>query len=106
MTNHMKICLYIVMAAAIVLILVCALNYMHLGSELHLYEQQLADSRAVWEKIAAEKEELQVDLKSKQKQLKEAHLSLDESTERITELKSEIEQLQKEIDILKNTAGL
>ena len=90
-----------VMAAAFALMIVCGLNYLSLTRDLLSCEQQLAESRETWERIAAEKEKLQDDLRAKQKELKETQLSLDETTERASELKAEIEQLQTDIELLK-----
>ena len=101
MSKELKIILCLVMAAAFALIFVCGLNYLSLTKELHICEQQLAESRETWEQIAAEKEALQDDLRAKQKELKEAKLTLDETTERASELKAENEQLRKDIDLLK-----
>ena len=101
MNNQLKVILCLVMAAACALIVVCGLNYLHLTRELCSIEQQLAESRETWEKIAAEKETLQDSLRAKQKELKETKLTLDETTERATELKTEIEQLRKDIELLK-----
>lgn len=101
MNKPLRLILCLVMAAAFALIIVCGLNYLRLTKELRSCEQQLAESRETWEKIAAEKEELQIDLRAKQKELKETKLTLDETTERASELKAEIEQLRKDIDLLK-----
>ena len=101
MSKQMKVFLYVVMAAALTLMIICFLNYQSLTNDLRSCEKLLAESRETWEEIAAEKEELQTDLKARRKELKEAQLSLDESTERIEQLKAEIEQLRKDIDILR-----
>ena len=101
MNKQLKFILCVVMGVAFALMTVCGLNYLHLTRELHACERQLAESRETWERIAAEKEELQDDLRAKQKELKETQLTLDETTERASELKAEIEQLQNDIEILK-----
>ncbi len=101
MTKHLRITVYIVMAAAIALIAFCTLNYLNLGKELRSCETQLAESRTVWETIAAEKETLQADLKAKQKELNIAQLELDTATADAEKIRSEIEQLRNEIGTLK-----
>ena len=101
MNKQLQIIIYIVMVFAVCLMVVCSVNYLNLGRELKSYELQLEESREHWEKIAEEKEALQVTLKDRQNDLKEARLSLDEATERASELKAEIEQLKKEIETLK-----
>ena len=101
MNKQLKAILYIVMISALLLMIVCFLNYLNLSHSLTSYERQLSDSRETWERIASEKEEIQADLKARQKELKEAQLSLDESTERIEEHKTEIDALRKDIETLR-----
>jgi peptidoglycan hydrolase CwlO-like protein len=101
----MKTILCAVMAAAVVLMAVCAGNYLSLGRQLRNTERQLTESRSVWEQIAAEKEELQKDLKSRKAELREAKLSLTESTERAEGLKEEIQQLKADIEHLSQSAA-
>ena len=102
MNKHLKITVIAVMAAALALILFCTLNYMNLGKELRSCEERLAESRAKWESIAAEKEALQDDLKAKQKELNIAQLELDNLTGDAEKLKAEIELLRTDIETLKN----
>ncbi len=100
MNKQLRCFIWAVMAIAVLLIVNCSLNYLNLGQDLRSCEQQLAESREHWEKIAEEKEALQADLKTKQDELREARLSLDEATERAKELKDEITQLQNELKSL------
>lgn len=104
MNKHLKIWLCIVMASAIALIAFCAVDYLSLGSRLRDCEKRLAESRAAWEQIAADKVEIQKELKAKKENLKEAELTLSESAERAEELKTEIELLKQEIETLKNSS--
>ena len=101
MSRQLKIILLVVMAAAFALIISCTMTYLDLGKQLRTNEALLAESRAAWEGIAAEKETLQAELKEKQAELKEAELSLSEATERAEELKAEIGALQEDISALK-----
>lgn len=104
MSKSMKLWLCIVMIAAIALMSVCMADYLSLSRNLRTVQVQLSESRAVWEQIAADKEELQKELKSKKNELKEAQLSLSEANEKAEELKTEIETLKKEIEVLKSSA--
>lgn len=101
MNKSLRITVYIVMAAALALIVFCSLNYLNLGKELRSCESALAESRAKWETIAAEKESLQVDLKAKQKELNIARLELDSAVGDAEQVRAEIEQLRTEIEALK-----
>jgi peptidoglycan hydrolase CwlO-like protein len=101
MSRQLKIILFVVMAVAFALIISCTMTYLDLGKQLRNNESLLAESRATWEGIAAEKETLQAELKEKQAELKEAELSLSEATERAEELKADIETLQQDINTLK-----
>lgn len=102
MNKPMKIILCCVMAAALALMMICALNYLSLGRQLDTCKQQLAESRETWEGIAAEKEALQEELKEVRKKLNIANLELEQSTADADEIKAEIEQLRTEIDSLKH----
>lgn len=104
MSKSMKLWLCIVMIAAIALMSLCMADYLSLSRNLRTVQDQLSESRAVWERIAADKEELQKELKSKKNELKEAQLSLSEANEKAEELKSDIETLKKEIKVLKGSA--
>lgn len=42
MNKHLRITVYIVMAAAIAMIALCSMNYIILGKKLHSFEEQLA----------------------------------------------------------------
>ena len=101
MNKQIKIILCLVMISAIILMLLCSLHFVQLGRELAGNEKQLQESRAKWERIAADKEALQTELKEKQEELKEAELSLSESKEKAEKLRSEIESLQNDINALK-----
>ena len=104
MNKQMKIILYAVMAAAAALVIACSLFYAGLGRELRDATDRLAESRATWERIAAEKETLQAALKTKREELKEAELSFTESTEKADKLRSEIAQLKNELESLKQNS--
>lgn len=104
MNKPMKILAWIVMAAAVLMMVFCSVTYVKLGRELGQYQQQLDESREIWEKIAAEKEELQKELKDKQRDLNKAQLDLDEATADIEQVKADIEQLTAEIEALKKAA--
>ena len=104
MNKQFKIWLCIVMAVAFALMAFSAADYLSLGSLLRDCEIRLSESRAAWEQIAADKVEIQKDLKAKKEDLKEAELTLSESAVRAEELKAEIELLKQEIEALKNTA--
>ena len=94
MNKSLKFWLCAVMIAAVVLMAVCSDDYLSRGRQLRNVEALLSESRAAWEQISADKEELKKDLKSKKSELKEAELSLSEATERAVELKAEIETLK------------
>ena len=102
MNKRLNILLCFVMVAALVLVCVCTVHFFSLSRQFRLDEQTLSDSRSAWEKTAAEKEELQKQLKSLKDKLKEAELSLSESTDRAEELRQDISALQLEIDVLKS----
>ena len=102
MSKQMKAILCLVMAAALAMMTVLFLSYRSLGKDLRTVEQQLTESRETWEKIASEKEAIQVDLKAKQKEIKETQLQLDEATARAEELRQEISELTEEIEKLKH----
>jgi len=101
MTKSLKIMLCVVMALALAVIAVCSLRYLNLSRDYAACEKELAESRKIWESIAAEKETLQVDLKAKQNDLKVAQLSLEENTARAEELRTDIEKLKADIEQLK-----
>ena len=101
MNKHVRITVYIAMAAAIALVALCSLNYVNLGKELRSYEAQLAESRMAWETTAAEKEKLQEELKAKEKELNIAKLELDSSNQEAEKIRTEIGQLKAEIEALK-----
>ena len=105
MNKRMKFILCFVMISALLLIVLCFLNYLELGNNLQNYTSQLSESRTNWETIAAEKETLQAQLKEMQSELKEAELSLAESTSKTEELKEDIETLIKEIDTLRSSVN-
>ena len=104
MNKQLKIWACIVMIAAVLMMAVCSVTYFNLGSELKQYQQQLDESRAIWEKIAAEKEELQNELKDKQRDLNKAQLDLEEANGDIEQVKADIEQLTAEIEALKKAS--
>ena len=101
MNKQLKIIICIVMISAIAMIFICGMNYSGLGKELRSLDRQLTESREKWEKIAAEKEALQVDLNENQKKLKSMQRTLDDKTKEAEEIRAEIEQLRSEIDTLK-----
>ena len=100
MNKQMKIILCTVMIAAVVLVCICSLRYLRLGKELRSYSTVLAESRANWERIAAEKEPFQTELKEKQTELNRAELSYSELTEKTEKLKAEIDTLKADIESL------
>ncbi len=102
MNKSMKAIMFIVMLSAVALMVICSLHYLSLGRELRSCEQQLAESRAKWESIAAEKEALQEDLKASQKELNIARLELDKATEDAEEIKAEIDRLKSDILLLQS----
>ena len=102
MNKHIRIILYVVMLSAILIIITGIMNFRSLNSQLQESERLLSESRTRWESIAAEKEEIQADLKTKKNDLKEAELSLSESQDRSAKLKEEIEILRQEIASLEN----
>jgi len=101
MNRSLRIMLLLVIAVALLFMIFSSLRYFHMKKDLSDLQSYLTVSRESWEKTAAEKEELQVILKSKKEELKEAELSLSEATERAETLKSEIDILQNDIEKLK-----
>ena len=101
MSKSVKLAVCVVMAAALALMAVLAFQYLDMKKELNALERQLNESRDNWEKIAADKEELQVGLKAKQKEINKTQLQLEEAEERALELKQDILLLQQEIEALK-----
>ena len=97
MSKTQKLILWIVLAAAVLVMAFCSINYLNLKSRLRETGQQLSDSRVTWEGLAAEKEALQEDLKTIKNELKEAELSLEEAQTRADEIREEIKTLQEEI---------
>ena len=97
MSKTQKLILWIVLAAAVLVMVFCTLNYLNLKGRLRETSLQLSDSRVTWEGIAAEKEALQEDLKTIKNELKEAELSLEEAQTRAEEIREEIKTLQDEI---------
>lgn len=104
MNKHLKLFLYAAMLSAILMMGVCAANYIDLGTQLRSTDARLSESRNSWQSIAAEKEALQEELEAKQSDLKEAKKTLSEATERAKVIRAEIESLHKEIDLLKSAA--
>ena len=102
MNKSLKLFLYAAMLSAILMMAVCAVNYIELGTQLRSTDARLAESRNSWQNIAAEKEALQDELEAKQSDLKEADKTLNESTERAEAIRAEIEALHQEIDLLKS----
>ena len=82
MNNRTKLTLWVVMAFAAVLVIVCSVQYLGLNSRLKDYEAELSESRAKWEGIASEKESLLEVLDEKRKELRETELSWNDSVER------------------------
>ena len=101
MSKQMKWLVLIVLASAMVMIVSCSLNYLHLNSELTSCRSRLAESLSKWQVIAAEKESLQEDLKAKQKELKIAQVSLEEASEDAETIRAEIDQYRSDIELLK-----
>ena len=101
MNKQLKAIICIVMIAAIVLIVLCGMNYAVLGKEFHSLSLQLSESREKWETIAAEKEALQIDLNEKQKKLKSTQRTLEDKTNEAEEIRSEIENLRSQIETMK-----
>ena len=97
MNRGRKILLWIVMAAALGLIVRSSTGMIRDRSRLREMTAQLNASRSAWEDTAERKEKLQAELKDAQEQLKEAKLSLEESTARAEELREEIAALKSEI---------
>ncbi len=87
----------------IVLVLACTLTgvlYTSLFSsrqDLQRRQSALTESRSRWEAIAAEKEELQAELKTVTNNLREARLSRSEAEARAAELNADIQALKEEI---------
>ena len=103
MNSQTKIILCAVMAVAIAFIVLSSLYYFDLGRQLQDSEDRLAESRAVWEQIAAEKETLQTELKNKQDELKEAQFTYNESMEKAEKYQKEIDSLRLDIEALKKS---
>lgn len=101
MNNRTKLTLWIVMAVAMVLVIVCSVQYLELNSRLKEYEAGLSESRAKWEGIASEKEALLEVLNEKQKELRETELSYNDSVQRAEEIRKDIETLNQELEALK-----
>ena len=76
MTKQLKPVIIIIMLTAILLIIFCVSGYISLGQELRSLHAQLDESMESWQKTAADKETLQVDLKARQKDLNIAQLSI------------------------------
>ena len=102
MNRTTRILLLFVMAVAILLTSFRIADMVSLDRDVRAKQAELAESRAVWEKIASEKEALQAELKQVTNDLKEARLSLSESETRTEELKEEIEGLECEIKALED----
>ena len=88
-----------------VIIIMMLSGYISLGQELRSLHAQLDESMESWQKTAADKETLQVDLKARQKELNIAQLDLDDLTKDADEIKAEIEKLKSEILILKQSGS-
>ncbi len=101
MSKSTKFFLFVVMIAAVALVVCCGLRYLDLGRQLHSFEEQLSESRKSWENIASEKEALQQELEEKTGQLRNAELSLPELEQKAENLKKDIASLQEEISQLK-----
>jgi len=105
MSRTMKGILVLVMAAALAVAAVLGAGILRDTQRVRELEQELAQSRATWEKIAEEKEALQEDLKKVTEELKEARLTLEESTGRAEELREDLAQLDLEIAELQASVG-
>ena len=101
MSKFQKAALCVVMAAAIGLILFLQIGYHRDSAKLASLREELTTSRASWEAIAEEKEELLDKLDEANDALREAQLTLEESTARAEELQKEIDTLKQEIEALK-----
>ncbi len=97
-----RILIFLAMAAAVALMIVLGGRYLGDGKKLTEKQLELETSRETWERIAAEKEELQDELKEVTNELKEAKLTLEESTTRAGELREQIETLKDEIETMKS----
>lgn len=97
MSKSVKGFLTAALCAALALMVLLAMNWLDLGKQLRETNGLLDVSRASWEKTAAEKEELQDQLKTLKDSLREAKLSLAEAEERAGSLEGEIKQLQDDI---------
>lgn len=89
-----------IMVFALALTAVLALRSRDMRTGLAQKETELAGSRAVWEKIAEEKETLLDELETAEDDLREAQLSLSEATQRAEELTAENDTLRAEIAAL------
>ncbi len=92
-----KILLCLAAVAALALSVVLALHFAGLNRQIRQQEVLLDESRAAWEKTAAEKEALQDERKQLNSDLREAQLTLSESRERAQELQEENDTLRQEI---------
>ncbi len=104
MNKTLKITLWVVMVAAVVLMLFCGLHYTSLSRQFRETDAQHTASMEKWQAIAAEKETLEEELDTKNTELNRAKLDLEEYTSRAEELRKDIDTLQAEIEDLK-TAG-
>ena len=104
MSKIQKALLCVVMIFAIGLTIFLLIGYRNDGERLAFLQEELANSRTVWETIAEEKETLLDELDEANDALREAQLTLEESTERANELREEIETLKKDIENLKNAS--
>ena len=100
MNRSLRAILLLVLAVAFLFTALQFADMISLNSDVRSRRAELAESRAVWEKIAEEKETLQAELKQVTNDLKEARLSLSESETRKEELKEEIQGLESEIKAL------
>ena len=101
MSKSTRVLMILAMALAVYLMVALAGGYLRDAETLRKTEAELAESRAVWEGIAEEKEALQEELKAATEDLKEARLTLSESETRAAELEEENETLRGEIAALK-----
>ena len=102
MSRKMKVLLALTATAAIALICLLGARTFQDAGRLAGLRQELAVSRASWEKTAEEKEALQEELKALNEELREAELTLEESVRRAEELRQNIAELREEIHGLEN----
>ena len=102
MSKGTRLSIWIVLAVAILLAAFLAWNNARSGRELAQLRLDLEASRKTWERIAAEKEDLQNELEDLTYDLREAQLTLEEKTARAAELREEIALLQAEIQALQD----